>query len=751
MLKNKEITKEKIDILTGWFPCQAFSIAGDRKGFSDHRGELFYSIINLVNQLEGKGHGKPRVLFLENVKNLVSHKGGQAFEIIITEIEKLGYTIKYKILNTYKYTDLPQNRERVFIVCFLNEADSEAFGSFDDIQMLEKSREELKEIMSKTLDYGITKESNPEFYYTKEKYPNYFMTEEEFKNSDRKEKINLNEDMKDLYEIYQVRRGMCVRKNQLGVCPTLIASMGTIPLIKVYDGIRRLSTKECFNLQGFRAGIDYILPIGISNVSLYKQAGNAVSVDVIELIAKKILKAFLTVDQGKDSLKENFSLKKKGRENMKELKKIGLTLDQVIQDPLLLKNRIENSSLNEVVKKSELKKIYKDIKKQSIEYYKNNLDLIGDPSSSDYVLRVMKQDELKRIFDNKALEIFELQLKKSIIGMPELTLEQKEQALQVPKEYLEQWCVQGIEAKAIGAGSYPVDILKDNWGADVKSMSCKHKKGILTNDDSGETSLAQKFKDDKASNLDTLFENKEYEKLKDKWINIVTEKNLDVLIEKKLDKIYYFVFLRGYEEYYLVGLEVNLNNLNKVVVNKVRSTTDSVYLEEYIDNEYGNTKIYKAKKRLELRLKPKKFIDSNNYLKIQIPKPLKKVNLRETNLDGYEASLASNFKNKINDIDTLYKELEILIFSRQNNFGYNDINEMNYFLRNKYEIFSFVEDKKNNKIGFLFRKKLISSYNDTKSLEKNILEQFYDLNKIQKIFQEGYVITGYFNKFMFEK
>lgn len=318
--KNTVITKEKIDILTGGFPCQAFSIAGDRKGFSDHRGELFYSVINLVNQLESKGHGKPRVLFLENVKNLVNHEKGQTFEIIKTEIEKLGYTIKYKVLNTYKYTDLPQNRERIFVVCFLNEADSEAFGSFEDIQVLDKNREELKEIMKKTLDYNITKESNPELYYTKEKYPNYFMTEEEFENSDRKEKINLNEDMQDLYEIYQVRRGMYVRKNQSGVCPTLTANMGTgghnVPLIKAYDGIRKLSPKDCFNLQGFQIGEGYILPKEVKNTSLYKQSGNAVSVDIIELIAKKIEQAFLKNDNNKKSLSSeiNNDLKNKTEE-----------------------------------------------------------------------------------------------------------------------------------------------------------------------------------------------------------------------------------------------------------------------------------------------------------------------------------------------------------------------------------------------------------------------------------------------------
>lgn len=313
--KNIEITKERIDILTGGFPCQAFSIAGERKGFSDHRGELFYSVINLVQQLEAAGHEKPRVLFLENVKNLVSHEKGHTFKIIREEIEKLGYIIKYKILNTYKYTDLPQNRERIFVVCFLNKIDSEAFGSFENIQEIEKNKEELKKIMNKILDYSITKESNPELYYNKEKYPNYFMTEEEFKNSDRKERINLNEDMTDLYEIYQVRRGMYVRKNQSGVCPTLTANMGTgghnVPLIKVYDGIRKLSPKDCFNLQGFKIGENYKLPKEVSNASLYKQAGNAVSVDVIELIAKKIEQIFLKNDKKvKNFSKNNFLIEK---------------------------------------------------------------------------------------------------------------------------------------------------------------------------------------------------------------------------------------------------------------------------------------------------------------------------------------------------------------------------------------------------------------------------------------------------------
>lgn len=288
--KREEILHDPIDILTAGFPCQAFSIAGERRGFSDHRGELFYSVVNLVKQLEERGHGKPRVLFLENVKNLVSHDNGNTFKVIKEELENLGYTLKYKVLNTYKYTNLPQNRERIFIICFLNQEDSEAFGSLEDLEELEKNKEKLQQSLANILDYSITKESNPELYYTKEKYPKYFESDG----------INLEKDITEMYEVYQVRRGMYVRKNQSGVCPTLTANMGTgghnVPLIKTFDGIRKLSPKDCFNLQGFRVGTEYSLPTTVRSSYLYKQAGNAVSVDLIELLANKILEALHKVD-----------------------------------------------------------------------------------------------------------------------------------------------------------------------------------------------------------------------------------------------------------------------------------------------------------------------------------------------------------------------------------------------------------------------------------------------------------------------
>lgn len=111
--KNTSILEDKIDILLGGFPCQAFSIAGERKGFEDNRGNLFLSILDVIKQLD-QTHGKPRMLFLENVKNLKSHDGGNTYKVIREKLEEVGYKIKEHVLNTMTYSNLPQNREREY-------------------------------------------------------------------------------------------------------------------------------------------------------------------------------------------------------------------------------------------------------------------------------------------------------------------------------------------------------------------------------------------------------------------------------------------------------------------------------------------------------------------------------------------------------------------------------------------------------------------------------------------------------------
>lgn len=308
---NKELGGTKLDIVNGGFPCQAFSIAGYQRGFEDERGNLFWSVINTVKLLESKFE-KPRVLFLENVKNLMSHDHGNTYRVIKSEIEKLGYTVKEKVLNTMYFSELPQNRERIYIVCFRDKKDAEAFDMFDHIEdfKLKFTKAQREEQIKSIIDYS--KPVPEKYYYTKKKYPRYFLTVDEYNSlpdeERRDERINLDEQITEFYQFYQVRRGMYVRKNQSNVCPTLTANMGTgghnVPLIRDNYGIRKLTPAETLRLQGFPVGKGYKMPEmyngrKYSDSYLYKQAGNAVSVPVIKLIATEILKVLLKNDKKK--------------------------------------------------------------------------------------------------------------------------------------------------------------------------------------------------------------------------------------------------------------------------------------------------------------------------------------------------------------------------------------------------------------------------------------------------------------------
>lgn len=103
---------EKFDLLCGGFPCQAFSIAGYQKGFDDTRGTLFFDVAEII-----KKH-RPKAVFLENVKNLKGHDKGNTFRVIKKTLEDLNYVVYDKVMNAMDYANVPQNRERIFIVCF---------------------------------------------------------------------------------------------------------------------------------------------------------------------------------------------------------------------------------------------------------------------------------------------------------------------------------------------------------------------------------------------------------------------------------------------------------------------------------------------------------------------------------------------------------------------------------------------------------------------------------------------------------
>ena len=257
LLEVEISTIPPMDILLAGFSCQPFSIAGQKKGFDDNRSDVFWQILKVMNQHH------PRMVVLENVKNLLSHDSGQTFEKIKSAIEEVGYKIQYKTLNTCKISGIPQNRERIFLVCFLNQVDYDQFDFSIPNQTLNSFHD--------LLDPQV----KDKYYYT----------------SKLKIYEKAVENVVDTKSIYQYRRHY-FRKNEKGLCPTLTANMGSgghnVPLIKDQKGIRKLNPRECFRFQGFPD--TYKLPSSMSDSQLYKLAGNAISVPVVYKIAQKLIK-----------------------------------------------------------------------------------------------------------------------------------------------------------------------------------------------------------------------------------------------------------------------------------------------------------------------------------------------------------------------------------------------------------------------------------------------------------------------------
>ena len=258
-LKNlNEVKVEEIpshDILTGGFPCQPFSIAGLQEGFKDERSNVFWKILSIID------YHQPKCVILENVKNLISHDDNKTFTTIKENLQKRGYYLSYKVLNTAEITGIPQHRERIYIVCVKSKKVFDKFNlDFPKIQ---------KKAISDFLESSV-----PDKYYYTDKSTTWTLV----KNNVVKKNT-----------IYQYRR-VYVRENKSSECPTLTANMGggghNVPIILDDKGIRKLTPRECFNFQGFPSS--YKLP-NLCDSNLYKLAGNAVSVPVVKLIANRII------------------------------------------------------------------------------------------------------------------------------------------------------------------------------------------------------------------------------------------------------------------------------------------------------------------------------------------------------------------------------------------------------------------------------------------------------------------------------
>lgn len=229
-----------VDVICGGFPCQAFSIAGKRKGFEDTRGTLFFEIARFASIL------RPRYLFLENVKGLLNHEGGATFETILRDLDELGYDVEWQVLNSKDY--VPQNRERVFIIGHLRGERTRKVFPF--------------------------KKNDRTFTLTAQ---------------DRHGVLQVGNTVKTDSFGGNPQRGRVYNPNGISPCLNCMQGGGLEPKILIDNyQIRKLTPRECWRLQGFPDwAFDKAKEVN-SDSQLYKQAGNSVTVPVIADIASRL-------------------------------------------------------------------------------------------------------------------------------------------------------------------------------------------------------------------------------------------------------------------------------------------------------------------------------------------------------------------------------------------------------------------------------------------------------------------------------
>lgn len=257
---------EPVDVLHAGFPCQSFSQAGQRRGFDDPRGQLFYEVIRIIREFKDR---KPSVLVLENAPHLRVGNGGRWFIEIMTEIRKAGYWFRESNaceIDTFQTTILPQRRNRLFMVAFA--VDRFRNGRFD----FPNGKSKRPNYLTNFIDFdGIV---DDETYYLPpdNRYHRMITKEKGHKTS-----------------IYQLRKYL-VRVKDEGACPTLTANMGlgghNVPFIVDSRGLRKLTEYECLKLQGFPA--DFTFPADVIRYKRYMQIGNSVAVPVAKLLADAV-------------------------------------------------------------------------------------------------------------------------------------------------------------------------------------------------------------------------------------------------------------------------------------------------------------------------------------------------------------------------------------------------------------------------------------------------------------------------------
>lgn len=260
------------DILAAGFPCQPFSISGKRLGFEDTRGTLFFNVARIVK------YHKPKFVILENVRNFATHDNGNTLSVVKAAMEDLGYTVFYKVLNASHY-GLPQNRERIYILCFREDLNVEHF----DFPKATNEAVKLSDILDSELSESDYLINRPDIKL------NY-------------DKITLLENVTSIGK--PIRVGTINKGGQgeriysdKGHSITLSANGGgagaKTGAYLINGKVRKLSPRECARLQGFPEEYKIV----VSDNQAWKQFGNAVPVKVVREILKKVKQDVFSKDE----------------------------------------------------------------------------------------------------------------------------------------------------------------------------------------------------------------------------------------------------------------------------------------------------------------------------------------------------------------------------------------------------------------------------------------------------------------------
>lgn len=258
----------KFDILLGGFPCQPFSIAGEKKGFNDTRGTLFFDIVRILK------YHKPKAVVLENVKHFKNHDKGKTLNIVLSTLEQLGYEISWQLLNAKDF-GVPQNRERTIIIASLDKIE------FDFKKIAKKPEIVLKEILEiENDDFEYLEKSEYTLIDNPKQQPSGLIF-----TGYRNKKIRQKGVRENTEHLSRVHKQPNRIYSSEGTHPTLSSQESSGRYFIFHkDKVRKLTLKECYRLMGFP---DNLKLIGTQS-KLYNRVGNSIVVPMVEAIAKQI-------------------------------------------------------------------------------------------------------------------------------------------------------------------------------------------------------------------------------------------------------------------------------------------------------------------------------------------------------------------------------------------------------------------------------------------------------------------------------